>query len=64
MKLDLKKGSLFLLFILLALSLSLNHAYALTITVGSGPVGVAYDPHLNEIFVTNSGSNTVSVVSG
>ena len=63
MKLNLKHVSLFLLFILLTLTLSLNQAYATTIPVGSGPMGVTLDSNLNEIFVTNSASNTVSVIS-
>jgi len=61
--LNLKHVNLFFLFILLTLTLSINHAYATTIPVGSGPIGVAFDSNLNEIFVTNSRSNTVSVIS-
>ena len=34
-----------------------------TVTVGLNPYGVAYDLGKNEIFVTNSGSKTVSVIS-
>jgi YVTN family beta-propeller protein len=34
-----------------------------TIPVGIGPLGVAYDSVKGEIFVTNQGSNTVSVIS-
>ena len=33
-----------------------------TLTLGSYPVGVAFDSHLNEVFVANSGSNTVTVI--
>lgn len=33
------------------------------ITVGGSPQGIAYDGGLGEIFVTNSGDNTVSVIS-
>ena len=33
-----------------------------TVAVEAGPVGVAYDPTMNEIFVANVGSNTVSVI--
>jgi YVTN family beta-propeller protein len=35
-----------------------------TITVGRGPAGIAFDPRLNEVFVANNVSGTVSVVSG
>jgi DNA-binding beta-propeller fold protein YncE len=61
-----KQASLFAVFILLTLTLTLNHAYATTIPVGSNPTEVAFDSHLNEVFVSNydSGSgNTVSVIS-
>ena len=34
-----------------------------TITVGTSPTGVAYDPSKGEIFVANSGYNTVTVIS-
>jgi YVTN family beta-propeller protein len=34
-----------------------------TITVGTSPTGVAYDSAKNEMFVSNSGYNTVSVIS-
>ena len=34
-----------------------------TITVGTGPNGVAYDSGKGEVFVTNSGAGTVSVIS-
>lgn len=34
-----------------------------TITTGDQPTGTAYDPLTKSIFVTNSGSNTVSVIS-
>ena len=34
-----------------------------TITVGTSPTGVAYDSSKNEVFVANSGFNTVSVIS-
>ena len=34
-----------------------------TVTVGSLPGGVAYDPGKNEIFVVDSGDNTISVIS-
>jgi DNA-binding beta-propeller fold protein YncE len=40
-----------------------TNAVVATITVGSGPLGVAYDGGKGEIFVANSGSNTVSVIS-
>lgn len=34
-----------------------------TISVGTAPTGVAYDSAKNEIFVANSGYNTVSIFS-
>ena len=34
-----------------------------TIKVGASPTGVAYDSAKGEIFVANSGSNTVSIIS-
>jgi YVTN family beta-propeller protein len=34
-----------------------------TISVGTAPTGVAYDSARSEIFVANSGSNTVSIIS-
>jgi YVTN family beta-propeller protein len=34
-----------------------------TISVGASPTGVAYDSGKNEVFVSNSGYNTVSVIS-
>ncbi len=34
-----------------------------TITVGTSPTGIAYDSAKGEIFVANSGYNTVSVIS-
>ncbi len=34
-----------------------------TIAVGASPTGVAYDSSKNEVFVANSGFNTVSVIS-
>ncbi|MDE1862700.1 MAG: hypothetical protein KGI33_07300 [Thaumarchaeota archaeon] len=40
-----------------------NHTVVGTITVGTSPFGVAYDPKMGEIFVTNAGSNTVSVIN-
>jgi len=33
-----------------------------TIPVGSSPVGVTFDPKNGEVYVTNAGSNTVSVI--
>ena len=33
------------------------------ITVGTSPSGIAYDPAKGEIYVANSGYNTVSVIS-
>ena len=35
-----------------------------TIPVGSSPFGVAVDPTINTIYVTNSGDDTISVISG
>lgn len=35
-----------------------------SITVGSSPMGVAVDSSINEIFVTNQGSDSVSVIDG
>jgi YVTN family beta-propeller protein len=58
-----KQVSLFATFILLTLTLTLNHAYATTIAVGSHPTEVAFDSYLDEIFVSNFRSNTVSVIS-
>lgn len=34
-----------------------------TVPVGAGPLSLAYDPAKGEIFVANSGNNTVSVIS-
>jgi len=34
------------------------------ITVGQGPWGVAYDPSNGYIYVTNLGSDSVSVING
>jgi len=62
-RINAKQVSLFAIFILLTLTLTLNHAYATTIPVGTHPTEVAYDPHVNEIFVSNFRSNTVSVIS-
>ena len=41
------------------------HAIAVTstITVGTSPTGVAYDSAKGEVFVANTGYNTVSVIS-
>lgn len=38
-------------------------AVSATITVGKDPQGIAYDPEMGEMYVANSGSNTVSVIS-
>jgi DNA-binding beta-propeller fold protein YncE len=63
LRLDMKHVSLFAIFILLTLTLTLNFAYATTITVGSEPYGVAFDSHLNEVFVTTWAiPGTVSVI--
>ncbi|MDN5847507.1 MAG: hypothetical protein L0H53_14680, partial [Candidatus Nitrosocosmicus sp.] len=35
-----------------------------TIGIGSNPFGVAYNSDNNDIYVTNSGSDTVSVIDG
>ena len=35
-----------------------------TITVGSGPFSIAVNPGTNTVYVTNSNSNTVSVING
>jgi YVTN family beta-propeller protein len=56
-----------LFLLLLAVSLSIfvvNHAFATTIPVGIGPFDIASDPVTNMLYVTNSGSNTVSVING
>ena len=60
----------FLVSILLAVILVLSaanivHAVQVTaiIPVGTSPEGIAYDSVLNELFVANYGSNTVSVIS-
>ena len=34
-----------------------------TVTVGTGPSGIAYDSKMGELFVTNFGSSSVSVIS-
>jgi len=39
-------------------------AVTATIPVGDTPIGVAVNPATNTVFVTNGGSNTVSVISG
>ena len=59
-----KHVGLFAIFILLTLTLSLNRAYATTLTVGSNPFGVAFDSHLNEVFIANFWDDTVSVTPG
>jgi YVTN family beta-propeller protein len=65
LKIWLREVSLLTVFILLTLTLTINRAYAapMTITVGSGPEDIAFDSNLNELFVTNNGANTVSVIS-
>lgn len=66
MRLDMRHVSLFTIFILLTLTVALNHAYAMTIAISSRPTDLAYDSHLNEVFVSNYDSgagNTVSVIS-
>ena len=40
-----------------------NNQVIATVNVGSGPLGVAYDSAKGEIFVANSVSGTVSVIS-
>ena len=63
LRLDMKHVAVFAMFILLTLTLTLNLAYATMITVGSEPYGVAFDSHLNEVFVTNWAiPGTVSVI--
>jgi hypothetical protein len=55
----------FFLSILLTLTLTINWAYATSITVGTYPEAMAFDSHLNEIFVSSYNSpGTVSVLSG
>jgi len=64
--LAMKHGSLFAIFTLLILTVDLTQAYAAVITVGGNPTDIAFDSHLNEVFVSDydSGSgNTVSVIS-
>ena len=34
-----------------------------TVTVGTSPFGIAYDPKMGEIFVTNAESNSISVIN-
>ena len=61
---DMRHVSLFAIFTLLTLTLNLTHAT--TITIGSNPTDVAFDSHLNEVFVSDYHSgigNTVSVIS-
>jgi YVTN family beta-propeller protein len=57
--------SFFLTLILLSASANMVHAIEVTATipVGTKPQGVAYDSCKGAIFVTNYGSNTVSVIS-
>jgi hypothetical protein len=56
-----------LLFIMIFALSAANAVHAVgvtaTITVGASPQGVAYDSGKGEIFVANSVSNTVSVIS-
>jgi YVTN family beta-propeller protein len=40
-----------------------THSVVKTLSVGGGPVGVAVNPVLHEVFVTNSDDNTVSVIN-
>ena len=60
----------FLVVLALALSstfLGLERAWAdsviKTITVGFNPNGIAFNPTNNDLYVTNFGSNTVSVIA-
>jgi len=55
-----------MIFTLLILTVGLSQAYAAVITLGGNPTDIAFDSHLNEVFVSDydSGSgNTVSVIS-
>lgn len=58
---------LFFIFIVIFALLNIGTLHAVgvisTITVGTTPTGVAYDPVKGEVFVCNSGYNTVSVIS-
>jgi len=57
-------GSLFVVILVLSAASTVHVVHAAsTITVGSAPWGVAYDSGKAEIFVVNSGSGTVSVLS-
>ncbi len=57
-------GLIFIVVFALAAA-NMVHAVGVTntITVGTSPTGVAYDSAIDEIFVANSGYNTVSVIS-
>jgi YVTN family beta-propeller protein len=41
----------------------MTHRDFTNVSVGYNPVGMAYDPFMNEVFVTNYNDNTVSVIS-
>jgi YVTN family beta-propeller protein len=56
-------GSIVLLLAVSALASKTNPALVATVTVGEKPNGLAVTPDGSEVYVANSGSNTVSIIS-
>ena len=61
-----KMKILFLSILVLSLSISLANSFqnaSIMIKVGKMPYGIAFDQSNGEIYVANSGSNSVSVIN-